>query len=235
MIFSRVSNEFSSRTLLLLFLEFVVLVLGFFISLQVNEWQNNRENRELELQYLLRLESDFENSSAALTNNIAKMESSLQKLEAGLSMLANDERDEDDYQRIFEALQSSSIMGSFEIFFGTYEELKDTGYMRLIESTALRESLIDVRQAYLQVSKFIPIRNLLRGNTFPVMARYVQPQAGNRLTFDSQLVEQDPRQLYVAMSIIRANLSYDLDDSEEVRTLVNLTLNIIRDEITLRS
>lgn len=44
---------------------------------------------------------------------------------------------------------------------------------------------------------------MLRGNTFPTIIRYVKLPEGNKLTFDARLVEEDPRELYVAMSIIR--------------------------------
>jgi hypothetical protein len=230
--FKASKSGIGSYTLLLA--EFLIIVVGFFVSLQVNEWQNSRENRELESQYLLRLENDLENSRSALEKNIDQMRSSIERMEDGLTILSNEKRDADDYQRLFDALQSSSIMGSFAVSFGTFEELKDTGNMRLIESSRLRESLGNVWQQYLQVSKFIEIRNMLRGNTFPVMSKYVKPQKGNKLTFDSQLVEQDPREIYVAMSILRTNLRNDLTDSEKILTLVNQTLGIIRDEVEVR-
>lgn len=234
MVFFKASKSGIGSSYTLLLAEFLIIVVGFFVSLQVNEWQNSRENREIESQYLLRLENDLENSRSALEKNIDQMRSSIERMEDGLTILSNEKRDADDYQRLFDALQSSSIMGSFAVSFGTFEELKDTGSMRLIESSRLRESLGNVWQQYLQVSKFIEIRNMLRGNTFPVVSKYVKPQKGNKLTFDSQLVEQDPREIYVAMSILRTNLRNDLTDSEKILTLVNQTLGIIRDEVEVR-
>jgi hypothetical protein len=223
------------RNYKILFVEFLVLVVGVFVSLQVNEWQNDRANRELELQYLLRLEDDFEKSSTALKGNIKLMRSSLEKLESGLTILTNEKRSDEDYQALFLALQGSAIMGSFEVFLGTFEELKDTGNMQLIESTRLRESLGNLWQKYLRVDKISQIRNILRGNTFPAMARHVKPLQGNKLTFDAEMVERNPRDLYVAMSIIRSNLGYDLADSEEVLSLVNAALGIVREEIEVRN
>lgn len=44
---------------------------------------------------------------------------------------------------------------------------------------------------------------MIRGNTFTAIIRYVKLLEGNKLTFDTRLVEEDPRELYVAMSIIR--------------------------------
>ena len=230
----RASKSMVNRSWGALVVEFLVIVIGFFVSLQVNEWQNNRENRELELQYLLRLENDFDRSSIALRESIEGMQSSIDRMEEGLSILVNEERNPEDHQVLFHALQGSSMMGGFDVYFGTFEELKDTGNMRLIESTRLRESLGNVWQKYLQVSRISEIRNLLRGNTFPVVARYVTPSPENRLTFDVLMVDENPRELYVAMSILRTNLRYDSNDSEELLNLVNLSLGIIRDEVEIK-
>lgn len=216
--------------LALSFLSFVLLVPGFFISLQVNEWQNDRENREIEAQYLLRLEKDFEKSIVALSENIKRVEASLGKLAYGLAILNKTNRPPQDYQELFIALQNSSIMGTFAVYFGTFEELKDTGHMRLIESTALRESLGNLSQKYLYIYRISEIRNMLRGNTYPVMTKFVKPSQGNTLTFDAELVEQDTQELYVAMSIIRTNLNNDLKDTKELLNLVNQSLAILKDD-----
>ncbi|WOJ92910.1 hypothetical protein R0135_14100 [Congregibacter variabilis] len=229
----RAGHNAIDRTWRTLPLEFFIIVVGFFVSLQINEWQNDRENREIEGQYLQRLENDLKKSSEALVDNNDRMRLSVSNMESGLMRLAAEHRSEDDYQTLFVALQNSSIIGGFEVYFGTFEELKDTGNMRLIESSPLRESLAALAQKYLQVVKISQIRNMLRGNTFPVMTRYVKPTVGNSLTFDAQRVEADPRELYVAMSIIRANLGYDLHDSEKLLVLIEETLTIVRAELAL--
>ena len=231
MIFTRIRKHIQKRNYTDLFLEFFILFLGVFISLQVNEWQIDRENREIEQQYLLRLEKDFEKSTVALRENIEKIKSSLDKLEYGLTKLSKEERSEQDLHEIFVALQSSSIMARFTVYFGTYEELKDTGNMRLIESTALRESLGTLSQKNSYIYRVSEIRNMLRGNTFPVMTKFVKPLPGNKLTFDNELVEKNTRELYVAMSIIRTNLRNDLKDSEELLGLVTQSLEILKEEI----
>ena len=231
MVFFRSTNGVAGLNYGLLIVEVLIIAVGFFVSLQVNEWQNDREDREIELQYLLRLENDFEKSSVALEKNIEHMKASLEKMENGLTILTKAERDAQDYQRLFDALQNSSMMGGFAVSFGTFEELKDTGNMRLIESTALRESLGDVWQDYLQIGKISQIRNMLRGDTFPLMSKHVKPLEGNQLTFDAEMVEKNPRELYVAMSILRTNLGNDLTDTVELLGLVNTSLDIIRDEV----
>ena len=71
---------------------------------------------------------------------------------------------------------------------------------------------------------------MLRGNTFPVMTSYVKPLEGNAITFDAEKVEEDPRELYVALSIIRTNLENDLTDSEAMLTLIEEALGVLRQD-----
>lgn len=234
MLFTRFKQYLMNKNFGSFFLEFCILVLGVYLSLQVNEWQINRQDRALEFQYLERLENDFTKSNEALMDNILRIESSLEKLAFGLTILTKDKRDEHDYQNVFNALQGSSITGSFSVFLGTFEELKDTGYMRLIESTEIREKLGNVWQKKVSISQINEIRNLLRSNTFPVMAKYIKPIKGNKITFDSELVEQGPRDLYVAMSIIHSNLKNDLDDSKELLELVVQSQTAIRESIKVK-
>jgi hypothetical protein len=231
MIFSRLRIYLRERKYGVLFLEFIILVVGVYLSLQANQWQNNRQNRAIEQQYLVRLEKDFERSSTALSESIARIELAIEKLELSLVILSNEKREEGDYQKLFDAMQSSSIMGSFEVYLATFEELKDTGYMRLLESTELRESLGNVWQKHVTVSRISEIRNVLRGNAFPIMAKYVKPLNGNKLTIDAESLGKDPREIYVAMSIIRSNLRYDLNDSEHLLALIDQTLHLVRTQI----
>ena len=43
-------------------IEMVILIFGISVSLQVNEWQNQHDDRQLEHEYLERLMVDFEES-----------------------------------------------------------------------------------------------------------------------------------------------------------------------------
>jgi hypothetical protein len=234
MLFTRFRQYLVNKNYGSFFLEFCILVLGVYLSLQANDWQINREYRAIELQYLERLDNDFNKSNEALLENIQRIESSLEKIDSGLTILSQDERDEHDYQRVFDALQGSSITGNFPVFLGTFEELKDTGYMRLIESTQVRDNLGNVWHKKVSITQISEIRNLLRSNTFPVMAKYIKPLKGNKITFDSELVEKNPRELYIAMSIIRTNLRNDLDDSKALLELIRRAITVIRKDIQIK-
>jgi hypothetical protein len=234
MLFTRFRQYLVNKNYGSFFLEFCILVLGVYLSLQANDWQINREYRAIELQYLERLDNDFNKSNEALLENIQRIESSLEKIDSGLTILSQDERDEHDYQRVFDALQGSSITGNFPVFLGTFEELKDTGYMRLIESTQVRDNLGNVWHKKVSITQISEIRNLLRSNTFPVMAKYIKPLKGNKITFDSELVEKNPRELYIAMSIIRTNLRNDLDDSKALLELITRAITVIRKDIQIK-
>ena len=85
MILKRWRTQSEGINWLWLFAEFVILVVGFFIGLQVNDWQDRRSERELEVEYLNRLLVDFEQSQSRLQEGVTKMTASLGKLDAGIA------------------------------------------------------------------------------------------------------------------------------------------------------
>jgi hypothetical protein len=101
MLFTRFRQYLVNKNYGSFFLEFCILVLGVYLSLQANDWQINREYRAIELQYLERLDNDFNKSNEALLENIQRIESSLEKIDSGLTILSQDERDEHDRHRLY--------------------------------------------------------------------------------------------------------------------------------------
>lgn len=90
MMFTRMRQYLLGKNYGSFFIEFCILVLGVYLSLQANEWQINREYRALEHQYLERLNNDLEKSHNTLNDNIQRIESSLEKLAFGLAILSHD-------------------------------------------------------------------------------------------------------------------------------------------------
>lgn len=230
MIVSRIRKHIHEQNTPALFLEFFVLVLGFLVSLQINDWENARSDRELELEYLERIQLDLDGSHVAVEKDIQNLARSIEKLDYAIRILSADKLKDGDHERLFEAAASGGIMGSFAVIFGTFEELKDTGNMRLIRSTELRVQLANMWQHYNLVLRLTEIRNILRGNAFPIMVQFLKPQE-NGMTFDASMIAEKRRELFVALTIIRSNLNYDLKDSENLLEMIKTNQALVRPEI----
>jgi uncharacterized protein YlxW (UPF0749 family) len=137
---SRLRKSFKELNWGVLTIEMVMLILGISISLQVNEWQNKQVDRQLEQEYLARLNLDFDESEKVLRKDIEYLRSSVEKLVIGIKPLSKSSLTKKDHIVLFKAVGQSTLIGRFAVVFGTIDELKDTGNMRLLVSKKLRIS-----------------------------------------------------------------------------------------------
>ena len=207
--------------------EFLMLVAGFFIGLQVNDWQDSRSERELEAEYLDRLLVDFEQSHTQLSENVIRMTAVLGKLEAGMDLLSEPALTEEQHQVIFEAVGVAGLFGQFDIIFGTLEELKDTGNMRLIRSKELRIGLANLWQRYQQILRLSDVRTLYRVEASSRLSDHLYPKKGSSFGWDTESVENNRRQVYAALARILHNQAADIGDSKKLLNLLEENTAII--------
>jgi hypothetical protein len=100
-------------------IEILILIIGISVSLQVNEWQNQRDDRQLAQEYLKRLLVDFGESEKVLRKDIGQLRNSADKLLIGMKPLSKSVLTKDDHHILFEAVGQSGIVGRFNVIFGT--------------------------------------------------------------------------------------------------------------------
>jgi hypothetical protein len=126
------------------------------------------------------------------------------------------------------------LVGRFGVVFGTVEELKDTGNMRLLSSKELRIAIANLHQRYQQTIRISEMRNLLRSQSFPVLARQLRPNSENEIIWDEESVEQNKKDIYVALTVILQNQKFDLVDTEELIDHVAAISGIITQELAAK-
>jgi hypothetical protein len=228
---ARLRKSFKELNWGVLSIEMVILIIGISVSLQVNEWQNQHENHQLAQEYLERLIVDFEESEKVIRNDIGQLRNSIDKLLIGIRPLSKSKLTKEDHQVLFEAVGQSAIVGRFTVIFGTIDELKDTGNMRLLASKELRIALANLYQTYQQIIRLTEIRNILRGQAFPVLVRILKPNIDSKVIWDEELAEQNKREIFGALTVILQNLKNDLSDTEILAELVVNMSGIIKKEL----
>jgi hypothetical protein len=228
----KLGNIFKEIHWATLVLELIILIIGISVGLQVNEWESQRKDRLLETEYMERLQLDFSESEKALQKEIENLSASIDKMSVGTNLLHKQSLTKQDHLQIFEAAAASALVASFGVLFGTVEELKDTGNMRLLHSKALRIALANLYQNYQQTIRLTEMRNLLRSQSFPVLTRQLKPSEENGLGWDEEMTDRQKREIYVALSILLANQSYDLTDTQELADLVAEINGILNRELT---
>jgi len=141
MILSRVAKHLKEQHWTAVFLDFIIVVVGVFVGLQAQDWNQARQDRALEHQYLERLRNDFAQSVKDAQTNIKWMQREF-RLE-GLMVARLRECHLDDKQRA-DFAEGIYLTGRFEpppLVRGTIDELRSSGRMAIIEDLTLRHKI----------------------------------------------------------------------------------------------
>jgi hypothetical protein len=156
-ILRRLSESLKAQSWVAICIEFVLLVAGVFLGIQVANWNEARRDRVLERHYLERLREDFvlsvsgsEASNAALEKQAALASLMLDRLRA--CRLDGHQREE--------FAQGLYVLGRQEppmLTRGTLDELGSTGRLGIIRSVKLRQALAKVVQRQERTAKVFDI------------------------------------------------------------------------------
>jgi len=145
-ILRRFSQSLKEQNWTAIGIEFVLLVLGVFLGIQVANWNETRRERTLEAEYVGRLQRDFRAIDARLAINLARWENTA----AAPSRLINDmesfrergiwPRDKAGVLRDLDATMGSRIPAPRA---ASYVELLSAGRLGLLRDSRLREALAD--------------------------------------------------------------------------------------------
>lgn len=137
MILRRLARSVRQQDWLAVAIEFVIVVAGIFVGLQVTEWNEQRQLRERELNYLLRLGEDLAAMSAEFDeiwsqagDRVPGALRTFRALEACDSELADDE----DLQRTLASYQNQRTASIVE---RTYQEMVSSGALAAMDDRAL--------------------------------------------------------------------------------------------------
>ena len=119
----------------------LVVVLGIFLGMQVNEWNSNRHLRSEEAQYLRALDVDIRASNQYLIERMERLERQSVGLDVILKSASDgvdDLTDIDAARAIHNGLNSAAIL---PVQLRTYEDLKGTNAMAVLKNIHLRHRL----------------------------------------------------------------------------------------------
>ena len=177
MILRRVIAHFKKQEWTAIGLDFLIVVIGVFVGIQVSNWNEARENRATGAFYLARISEDIASDAAFLEKKLTNLQD--EALHAKLI---------DDF------LQGKSAGGAsdwdmFQIIYYragwtpftpnrvTYDELISTGQFRLVGDPALRKEIGDYYEALNEFSLFYefqpPLRELIRSKYTPEAQAYM--------------------------------------------------------------
>jgi len=130
-----------------LFWETLIIVLGVLIAFAVNDYWSDNNDRELELQYLMRLHSDLKSDEEWVTNykkNAIPIK--MAALDAIAPVVRGKQPVPEDVENFLRNVSLGGIGGASPNYFvteTTFDDLKATGNLRLIRDVDLRNKIND--------------------------------------------------------------------------------------------
>jgi hypothetical protein len=123
-------------------LDFIIVVVGIFVGLQVSQWNDDRQDRVLEQQYLQSLKSDFESDIDELDDAIERARSRAQLFRSIQSAIAAQHVGGDPNDFIW-AVFNTNLLNYPVYTRTTINDLLSTGNLQLVQDNELKKAIAD--------------------------------------------------------------------------------------------
>ena len=140
---NRISKALARQDWAAVAIELVVVVVGILIALGVGQWAEQRSERQRERLSLERLHDDLQIEYAVATSAEGWARVRLEAIEKLADLTAHPEHAGLDPSSVPLAIETASWRSFPQVSAFVYNELQDTGQMRLIRSFELRRGLAD--------------------------------------------------------------------------------------------
>jgi hypothetical protein len=140
MILKRMSAALRARDWTAVAIEFVIVVLGIFVALQADNWNQRRLNRQLEQVYLVRLADETRHNLNILNQFEQIFEAKIQFI-LNLPEMDLEETFQKDPQAFMNEVDYSSWIGIGDLRSETYQELESSGRLSLLRDSNLRNAI----------------------------------------------------------------------------------------------
>lgn len=149
MLLRRITEHVKSQNWFAVGIDFVIVVIGVYIGIQVSNWNDEARLQSLEASYLSRVADELRSNIEAFDAELRSSQKSRQVLSDFIATIEDPaSTDADLVQRTSDYLSSGVFFAKFRPSHATFDELKSTGNLDIIKDRALRESLIALHAEY---------------------------------------------------------------------------------------
>ena len=143
MILRRIIAHFRKQEWIAIAIDFVIVVVGVFVGLQVNNWNEARSERAKEAFAIAALRSDFQALDFSVSHGVCWHRRALDGLQVIAEALNAGRLDPEDEARFENGLRFGYMNASTNKASGALSELLSSGNMGLLRDPALRAALIE--------------------------------------------------------------------------------------------
>ena len=155
MILSRVIEHVKQQQWTAVFLDFVIVVLGVFVGMQVTNWNAERGERAKEYGYLVSLHEDLQRSIATIDRTIGLLQRESAGQAAFLDALAQCRVPAGAGDEIEYAISTLGYINAPIFSSRTYDELTSSGSFDIIENKEIKTGLADIVRRVAHLSQTV--------------------------------------------------------------------------------
>lgn len=190
--------------------EIILVVIGILIALQINNWQNQDKENQLERRYISNLINDLKNDSAALHSNFLKLKIQATSKDK-LYQIFNGNSNESDSLLVHFKRQWFPIT-PYSPVKSTFDEMISNSHLGLIKPDTLRESILKLYARYDAFAKLEDFQSLFFNNTMDELQKRV-PNLLDPSTQDVLAITED---FYIMNKINQNGANYRRDGYQEM-------------------
>ena len=155
MILRRVIKHFRKQEWTAIFFDFLIVVVGVFVGLQVANWSAARANRADDLLYMQRLHEEIERSDTKMAVISDELHTTVSLLKEVLDIIYGDEPVKSLTRDQCDAVFASHIYRPGRVSIPTLEELISSGRASIISDLPLRRAILHLSQLRKATDDFI--------------------------------------------------------------------------------
>ena len=121
--------------------EILLVVIGILIALQINNWNNHRVDRQMELEYLQRLMMDLYQDSIDIALNVERVEYKIETLSELNEAISKGSDLDESFVKNYRGSMALGWAVHEARSTAAYNEMVSSGHLRLIQSEELRRQL----------------------------------------------------------------------------------------------
>ena len=144
MLLRRYIKHLNTQNWTAVFLDFIIVVFGLFIGLQIDSWNDDRKNAALEKAYLEQLQADFSQNVEQLDWLWEAHNGLAQDLMFAIGVVKGGELAEADAERLKWAVMRMYQVPPLSLNMATYEAMMASGDLAIIRDRELRSLLVSI-------------------------------------------------------------------------------------------
>ena len=149
MLLRRITKHVKDQNWFAVFLDFLIVVVGILIAFQITNWNEGRNNGQLRMSYLERLESDLTQTIGHLSKNQDTVDQKIEIIDRFVAKLNDRGANEGELIRsTADYLTRGTNMSDFKVFRSTFDELRTSGNLEILQSDKLSETLMTLNTNY---------------------------------------------------------------------------------------